>query len=189
MKAKEKQRKKINTIKEFRKQKYAFPVIKVDKLYRCSKCKYEYENKWQCPKCYCKDREEIESESTSYEGAIVFDPIPKVDYESLATKDYASLYPSSILQKNMSHETIVENPEYDNLPDVKYYNAYFKESNGSIQYRRFAQINNKFGVIPQILDNLLTQRKKIKKIMKTNNDKFKYIILNAKQLAVNTTAN
>ena len=176
-------------MKEFRKQKYAFPVLKVDKLYICNKCSTEYINKWECPKCQSKNREEIESESSSYEGAIVFDPIPKVDYESLATKDYASLYPSSILQKNMSHETIVENPEYDNLPDVKYYNAYFKESNGSIQYRRFAQINNKFGVIPQILDNLLTQRKKIKKLMKTSNDKFKYIILNAKQLAVKTTAN
>ena len=176
-------------LKEFRKQKYAFPVIKIDKLYRCSKCTLEYENKWQCPKCYSKNREEIEFESTSYEGAIVFDPVPKVEYEALATKDYASLYPSSILQKNMSHETIVEDPEYDNLPGIKYYNSNFRESDGSIQYRRYAQIDNKFGVIPTILDNLLKTRKTIKKLMAKEKDPFKYKILDAKQAAVKVTAN
>ena len=176
-------------LKEFRKQKYAFPVIKIDKLYKCSKCKHEYQNKWQCPKCYSKNREEIESETSSYEGAIVFDPVPKVDYEALATKDYASLYPASILHKNMSHETIVEDPEYDNLPGIKYYNANFRESDGSIQYRRFAQIDNKFGVIPTILDNLLKTRKIIKKLMGKEKDPFKYKILDAKQLAVKITAN
>ena len=176
-------------MREFRKQKYAFPVLKVDKLYRCNKCTTEYLNKWECPKCHSKNREEVESESSSYEGAIVFDPVPKVDYEALATKDYASLYPSSILHKNMSHETIVEDPEYDNLPGVKYYNSHFKESDGSIQYRRFAQIDGKFGVIPKILDDLLKARKSIKKQMKTETDPFKYKILDAKQLAVKVTAN
>ncbi len=176
-------------MREFRKQKYAFPVLKVDKLYRCVKCTTEYLNKWECPKCHSKNREEVESESSSYEGAIVFDPVPKVEYEALATKDYASLYPSSILHKNMSHETIVEDQEYDNLPGVKYYNAHFKESDGSIQYRRFAQIDGKFGVIPKILDDLLKARKSIKKQMKTESDPFKYKILDAKQLAVKVTAN
>ena len=176
-------------MREFRKQKYAFPVLKVDKLYRCAKCTTEYLNKWECPKCHSKNREEVESESSSYEGAIVFDPVPKVEYEALATKDYASLYPSSILHKNMSHETIVEDPEYDNLQGVKYYNAYFKESDGSIQYRRFAQIDNKFGVIPKILDDLLKARKSVKKQMNKETDPFKYKILDAKQLAVKVTAN
>ncbi len=38
-----------------------------------------------------------EKEEDSYEGAIVFDPVPQIDYEANSTKDYASLYPSSIL--------------------------------------------------------------------------------------------
>ncbi len=176
-------------LREFRKQKYLFPVIKLNKLYKCTRCNYEYENLWTCPNCRSKDRLEIEGEDSSYEGAIVFDPVPKVEYEALVTKDYASLYPSSILHKNMSHETIVENPEYDNLPNVKYYNANFRESDGSIQYRRFAQIDNKFGVIPSILDNLMKERKSIKKQMKTVSDPFKSKILDAKQLAVKVTAN
>ncbi len=176
-------------LREFRKQHCIFPVIKLDKIYKCSKCNIEYKNYWSCPECKSKERHELESADTSYEGAMVFDPVPTVDYEAATTKDFASLYPSAILQKNMSHETIVENPEYDNLPGVKYYNANFKESDGSIQYRRFAQIDNKFGVIPSILDNLMNERKLIKKQMKTTTDPFKLKILDAKQLAVKITAN
>jgi DNA polymerase elongation subunit (family B) len=176
-------------LREFRKHKYAFPVLKVSKMYRCGKCSLEYLDKWDCPKCKSKKREEVESESSSYEGAIVFDPVPKVDYEALATKDYMSLYPASIMHKNMSHETMVEDSEFDNLPGVKYYNAQFKESDGSIQYRRFAQVEGKLGVIPTILDNLLKERKAVKKQMAKETDPFKAKILDAKQLAVKITAN
>jgi DNA polymerase elongation subunit (family B) len=175
-------------LREFRKHKYVFPVLKLSKLYRC-KCGFEYLDKWECPVCKSKKRDEVESESSSYEGAIVFDPVPKVDYEALATKDYASLYPSSIIHKNMSHETIVEDPEYDNIQGITYYNAQFKDSDGSIQYRRYAKIENKLGVIPTILDNLLKERKLIKKQMGKETDPFKYKILDAKQLAVKVTAN
>ena len=55
----------------------------------------------------------------SYEGAIVFDPIPSAIYESLCVKDYSSLYPSCILHKNLSHETKIIDEAYDNLPGVR----------------------------------------------------------------------
>ena len=176
-------------LKEFRKQKYLFPVIKLNKLYKCVSCEHEFYNLFQCPSCNSKKREEIEVENMKYEGAIVFDPVPKVEYEALAVKDYMSLYPCSIMQKNMSHETIVENPEYDNLPNVKYYNAQFKENDGTIKYYRYAQLDNKLGVIPTILNNLLTERKNVKKLMKNEKDPFKYKILDAKQYAIKITAN
>jgi DNA polymerase elongation subunit (family B) len=175
--------------REFRKQKYLFPVIKLNKLYTCSSCEHVFYNLFQCPNCNSKKRIEMEMENMKYEGAIVFDPVPKVEYEALAVKDYMSLYPCSIMQKNMSHETIVENPEYDNLPNVNYHNAQFKENDGSIKYCRYAQINNKLGVIPTILNDLLTERKNIKKLMKLEKDPFKYKILDAKQGAIKTTAN
>ena len=176
-------------LKEFRKQKYAFPTFKIDKLYMCSKCKNEYLNKWDCPKCHSKERTEVEMEDTSFEGAIVFDPVAKVDYEACAVKDYMSLYPASIMHKNMCHTTIVENPKYDNLKGITYFNAQYKENDGTIQYRRFAKIGNTLGVIPTILDNLLKERKSIKKLMGKELDPFKYKILDAKQLAVKITAN
>lgn len=130
-----------------------------------------------------------EEEQDKYEGAIVFDPIPSAIYEALSVKDYASLYPSSILHKNMSHETKVIDDRYDNLPGVIYYNAYFRESGGKIEYRRFAKVDNQYGVIPKILDFLLKERKRVKKMMKTENEPFKLAILEAKQLAFKLTAN
>jgi DNA polymerase elongation subunit (family B) len=176
-------------LRAFRKYKYAFPVIKMDKLYCCSGCNAEYLNKWECPKCKSKNRKEIESESSSYEGAIVFSPIAQVDYEAVATKDFSSLYPSADIQKNMSHETKVHNSEYDNIEGVYYYNAEFKEADGTIKTIRYAKKNNTLGVIPSILDDLLMERKSIKKQMKSEKDPFKYKILDAKQLAVKITAN
>ena len=125
----------------------------------------------------------------SYEGAIVFDPEPNVEYDALAVKDYSSLYPSSIMHKNMSHETIVYNDKYDNLPGVEYYNANFTEYDGSIQYRRFAKVNGELGIVPKILQSLLGERKAVKKLMKKETDQFKKNILDAKQLALKITAN
>ena len=124
-----------------------------------------------------------------YEGAIVFDPIAEVLYEGLATKDYSSLYPSSIIHKNMSHETLVTDEEYDSIEGVKYYNACFRENDGTIQWRRFAQLGDELGVIPGTLSKILKERKLVKKKMKVEKDPFKYKILDAKQLALKITAN
>jgi len=174
-------------LKEFKEQGYVFPVIKMQKLKICKVCNIETKG-YNCPKCKGKNLEEVETDD-SYEGAIVFDPVPTVDYEAYVTKDYNSLYPSSIIQKNMSHETIVENEEFDNLEGIEYYNAQFVESDGSIQYRRYAKKNNKLGVIPLILDKLLKERKAVKKQMEAEENPFKAKILDAKQLALKVTAN
>ena len=148
-------------LKVYREQKYFFPVL-----------------------------EKANDKDAGYEGAIVFDPVPNVYYQPLVTKDYASLYPSSIIHKNMSHETMLgKNSDYDSLEGVKYYNAQFKQSDGTIKYVRFAQKDDKPGVVPMILQNLLKERKAVKKQMKTEKDIFKYKILDAKQLALKITAN
>jgi DNA polymerase elongation subunit (family B) len=93
----------------FRQENYIFPVVK-----------------------------EAENEHEGFEGAIVFEPVPGIYYSPLTTLDYASLYPRSIIQKNISHETILNDSKYDNLPDYKYFNAKFKTGDGSIEKRRFA---------------------------------------------------
>ncbi len=135
-----------------------------------------------------------EEKLPSYEGAIVFDPEANVEYEALAVKDYASLYPSSIIHKNMSHETIIKLDKYDNIPSVDgvpitYFNASFKDHDNSIQYRRFAKIGDKLGVVPTTLRNLIGERNAVKKVMKGCKDPFKYKILDGKQLALKITAN
>ncbi len=130
-----------------------------------------------------------DDKTPSYEGAIVFDPEANVEYEALAVKDYASLYPSSIIHKNMSHETIIKLDKYDNIPDITYFNAQFKDHDNSIQYRRFAKIGDELGVVPKTLRNLIAERNAVKKVMKGCKDPFKYKILDGKQLALKITAN
>ena len=174
-------------LKEFKEKGYVFPVIKMQKLKICTVCNKETKG-YCCPICKSRNLDEVESHDT-YEGAIVFDPVPTVDYEAYVTKDYNSLYPSSIIQKNMSHETIVENEIYDNLPNIEYYNAQFVDSDGIIQYRRYAKKNNNLGVIPLILDKLLKERKIIKKLMEAEENPFKAKIYDAKQIALKVTAN
>ncbi len=135
-----------------------------------------------------------EEKLPSYEGAIVFDPEANVEYEALAVKDYASLYPSSIIHKNMSHETVVKLDKYDNLDNangvnITYFNAQFKDHDNSIQHRRFAKVGDELGVVPKTLRNLIAERNAVKKVMKGCKDPFKYKILDGKQLALKITAN
>jgi len=59
-----------------------------------------------------------------YEGAIVLDPIPGIyDEYPITVCDYNSLYPSSMIERNISHDSIVVNKQYDNLPGIKYINV------------------------------------------------------------------
>lgn len=52
-------------------------------------------------------------EKDGYEGAIVLQPHPNIYLNNpIAVLDYSSLYPSSMISENLSHDTQVENPYY-----------------------------------------------------------------------------
>jgi DNA polymerase delta subunit 1 len=122
-------------------------------------------------------REEDEGES-GYEGAIVLIPNEGMyldDY--IVTLDFASLYPSSMIERNLSHDCYVNNPEYDNLPGIEYktveYDIY--EGKGDAKHVvgkkscKFVQLpNNEKGIIPRILQYLLKQRKVTRKKIEYN---------------------
>ena len=59
----------------------------------------------------------------------------------------------------MSHETLVMDEDYDDVEGVHYYNAYFRENDGSIKWRRFAQRGKELGVVPNTLSKILKERK------------------------------
>lgn len=54
-----------------------------------------------------KDLHDEDIDKASYEGAIVFVPEPGVYFEPVAVMDYASLYPSSMISENISHDSIL----------------------------------------------------------------------------------
>lgn len=120
-------------------------------------------------------RDDVEEEDAGYEGAIVLNPKEGMYLDNAITVlDYSSLYPSSMIERNLSHDCYVNDPAYDNLPGVNYltvtYDIYEgvgdKKKKVDEKSCKFVQLPNKEkGVIPRILMKLLTQRKNTRKKM------------------------
>jgi DNA polymerase elongation subunit (family B) len=136
----------------------------------------------------------IDGVDNSFEGAVVFEPSKGFHRKPIAVLDYNSLYPSSIVSKNVSHEMLVTNEKYNNLPEYTYYDVSYKVYD-SIQNQentvtcRYAKAKDNFGIIPRILMELLAKRKSTKKLMEKEEDKFKKTILDGEQNALKVTAN
>lgn len=106
-------------------------------------------------------RKADEDSDESYEGAIVLTPTPGIYTEPIAVLDFASLYPSSMISENISHDSIVTDEKYNNLPGIDYVDIKY-DVNGEEVSVRFAQFE-KLGVMPRILKKLLKQRKTTRK--------------------------
>ena len=114
-----------------------------------------------------------EEDNDGYEGAIVLDPQEGIYIDSpISVLDYASLYPSSMISENLSHDSIVLNSKYDNLEGLEYlditYDIYEKINDNKVKTGdktvRFVQFpNGEKGTIPKILNKLLKQRKETRK--------------------------
>tara|TARA_B100000674_G_scaffold287350_1_gene237834 strand:+ start:1737 stop:5612 length:3876 start_codon:yes stop_codon:yes gene_type:complete len=153
---------------------------------------------------YVKDKP-IES---GYEGAIVLDPTPGIYLEDpISVLDYSSLYPSSIIEKNLSQETHIEDVEllkklhpkyyhcikYENYEYIEKGKSIIKKRSETKPYEECYFINTSFlgeeGIIPSVLNDLLIQRKATKKRMFNETDEFKKKLLDGLQLAYKVTAN
>jgi DNA polymerase elongation subunit (family B) len=163
------------------------------------------------------EEEEAEVEDT-YEGAIVLEPHTGIYIDDPVTADdFASLYPSSIISENISHDTLIwvkdydkegrfvcikeGSDRYDNLPGQSYVNIEFdilrpdpadtrKHPAKLRDGKRVARyIQTPQGTIPRILEMLLASRKKCRKLAETEPDEFRRALLDAQQLAYKLTAN
>jgi len=117
--------------------------------------------------------EEDPEDESGYEGAIVLEPKTGIYLDRpISVLDYASLYPSSMISENISHDSIVLDPRYDNLPGVEYldisYDIYEgvgdKKVKTGVKTCRFMQPpNGEKSMIPKILMKLLKARKDTRK--------------------------
>ena len=121
---------------------------------------------------YVEDQDE-----DGYEGAIVLTPKPGIYVnEPISVMDYASLYPSSMISENISHDSLVLDTKYDNLPGIEYVDITYDvfEGVGDTKKKvmkkvgektcRYAQFSDGTkGILPRILMNLLKQRKATRK--------------------------
>ena len=110
-----------------------------------------------------------------YEGAIVLEPKQGIYLDvPIVVFDYGSLYPSSMICRNLSHDTYVIDKSYldikdDNVEIVKvsydlYEGSGDKKVKSGVKDCYFANYKDgKKGIIPNILDMLLTERKNTRK--------------------------
>ena len=163
-----------------------------------------------------------------YEGAIVLPPKCSMYMDNpVACVDYSSLYPSSMISQNYSHDSKVWTMEYDlqgkllrqtgerdkdgryiydNIEGYSYIDLDFdlfeyrrnsdKPSAKAVKTKvgkkvcRWAQFpDNKKGIMPSILEELLKARSDTRKKIKTETDPFMQNILDKRQLGYKITAN
>lgn len=123
-------------------------------------------------------------ESRSIVGAYVQEVEPG-EYEWVASFDATSLYPSIIMQYNMSPETLVPGSmmdvTVDGLLEGKYDLSALKEKNYSMTANGQCFTNDKLGYMPEIVQKFFDDRQKYKKLMlkakqdliDTGDDKYK----------------
>ena len=183
--------------KQCRKEKFLIPVIKCKneerKIDRSEiNLKFDYD---------IGDTEVVDNDG-GYEGAIVLKPTPGIYLDTpVSVMDYSSLYPSCMISENLSHDSIITDEKYmgddgikeleklgygyvDVTHDVyKWIDPKIK-SKGKVKTGvktcRFAQPKDgSKGVIPRILQALLSARKNTRKKIKyktvTDNDGKEYI--------------
>lgn len=123
----------------------------------------------------------------TFEGAIVLPPIPGMYLEEpVAVLDYASLYPSSMISMNLSHESYCDDPKWQGesgakrLEELGYEYEDITYDTFSVNYTPSGLVKEKVktgvktvrfvqepkGIIPQILENLLAARKETRTRMK-----------------------
>lgn len=129
-------------------------------------------------------------DGVGYEGATVLTPESGVYYFPIPVLDFASLYPRSMIHRNLSHECLVQDKKYDNLPGYIYHTVEFRNPDGTVTVCRYAQKKDgSLGILPEILKYLLDQRTRIKGLMKGTNDPFMKGIYDGLQLAYKLVAN
>ena len=132
-------------------------------------------------------------EDEGFEGAIVFDPIPGLYLSPIFVLDYASLYPNSMRYRNLSHECIVLDDKYGNLPDYNYttitYNNNDENKTPAPPCTFAKKKDGTRGILPEILTDLLDARTKTRKMADNEPNAFRKKVLDRMQLAYKVTAN
>merc|ERR1719296_656595 len=122
-----------------------------------------------------------ESDS-KFEGATVLEPITGYYAKPIATLDFASLYPSIMMAHNICYCTLLRPDQVKSMDPEQITKA---PSTGST----FVKREVRRGLLPMILEELLTARKRAKKAMAEAEDPLTKSVLNGRQLALKVSAN
>ncbi|KAH3684100.1 hypothetical protein WICPIJ_004924 [Wickerhamomyces pijperi] len=124
------------------------------------------------------------SNEVQYEGATVIEPNRGYYDVPIATLDFSSLYPSIMMAHNLCYTTLLNKATVERL-GLKKDEDYTLCPSGDM----FVKDTKRKGILPIILEELLSARKKAKKDLKNETDPFKKGVLNGRQLALKISAN
>ncbi|TNN83453.1 DNA polymerase delta catalytic subunit [Liparis tanakae] len=118
-----------------------------------------------------------------YTGATVIEPEKGYYSVPIATLDFSSLYPSIMMAHNLCYTTLLQkgSTERQSLAPEDF----IKTPTGDT----FVKSSVRKGLLPEILENLLTARKRAKTELKKETDPFKRQVLDGRQLALKISAN
>ena len=123
-------------------------------------------------------------EDSQFEGATVIEPKKGYYNTPIVTLDFSSLYPSIMMAHNLCYTTLIRGSSV-----IKEYNLteddYIRTPTGNM----FVKSTLRKGLLPQILESLLSARKKAKADLKLETDPFKKKVLDGRQLALKISAN
>ena len=131
-----------------------------------------------------------------YEGATVIEPKKGYYDVPIATLDFSSLYPSIMMAHNLCYTTLVEKATVDRLGLVKDVDYIQTPNNGKLKLRSqalaglygmedlFVKASKRKGLLPTILEDLISARKRAKADLKQETDPFKRAVLDGRQLAL-----
>ncbi|KAH1245867.1 DNA polymerase delta catalytic subunit [Glycine max] len=123
------------------------------------------------------------SEQGTFEGATVLEARAGFYEKPIATLDFASLYPSIMMAYNLCYCTLVT-PE-----DARKLNIPPESVNRTPSGETFVKSNLQKGILPEILEELLTARKRAKADLKEAKDPLEKAVLDGRQLALKISAN
>ncbi|XP_077545461.1 DNA polymerase delta 1, catalytic subunit [Haemaphysalis longicornis] len=116
-----------------------------------------------------------------FEGATVIEPAKGFYSVPIATLDFSSLYPSIMMAHNLCYTTVLDNKQREQLrPD-----QFIRTPSGD----HFVKASVRRGLLPEILEDLLSARKRAKTDLKNETDPFRKKVLDGRQLALKISAN
>uniref|UniRef100_A0A0A9YLY9 DNA polymerase n=1 Tax=Lygus hesperus TaxID=30085 RepID=A0A0A9YLY9_LYGHE len=118
-----------------------------------------------------------------FEGATVIEPLKGYYNEPIATLDFSSLYPSIMMAHNLCYSTLLTKKAIDTLGLTR--DQYSETPCGNY----FVKSTVRKGLLPLILESLISARKKAKNDLKVETDPFKMKVLDGRQLALKISAN
>ena len=125
--------------------------------------------------------EKLQVHEGRYEGAVVIDPKRGYYTDPVATLDFVSLYPSIMMAHNLCYSTLVPQFKVKELSKDEYETT----PAGYV----FVKKGVKKGLLPMILEELISARKKVKKDYEEETDEFMKNVLYCRQLALKISAN